>query len=300
MTCSGILSKRKNGEKGETGVKVSVCVLEQPRISWQLRDLRMNLFMKKSKGFTLVELLVVISIIALLISILVPALSKARKQAKKVLCKSNLRQWGIMVNEYAPDYNGYLPRADYPVAGGRNLWDISAKLLTYSGEYLDSTGQWQNCLSTDYGIIDEEFRYCPAAWVDSLEERMDYYVDPWGFVMWHGYNWCVPRKSGDYYYPEEHPAKISDEWSSSRPIMTDFMMKSINMGLAEDLSDDIPATTDFTHVGLLHIEPTVVATHVDKNANVEDSNLVFADTHVETHMRNKIRNRYGYSAMNMY
>jgi prepilin-type N-terminal cleavage/methylation domain-containing protein len=60
----------------------------------------------QSKGFTLVELLVVISIIALLLSILMPALGRARKQALAVACAADLHSWGLIFAMYTGDNNG--------------------------------------------------------------------------------------------------------------------------------------------------------------------------------------------------
>jgi prepilin-type N-terminal cleavage/methylation domain-containing protein/prepilin-type processing-associated H-X9-DG protein len=69
--------------------------------------------LKKSvckKGFTLIELLVVIAIIAILASILFPVFARARENARRSSCQSNLKQIGLGIMQYTQDYDETLPR----------------------------------------------------------------------------------------------------------------------------------------------------------------------------------------------
>jgi prepilin-type N-terminal cleavage/methylation domain-containing protein len=80
--------------------------------------------MKKRRGFTLVELLVVIGIIAILISILIPAVNGARLRAKTVMCQSNLKQIYTSCLMFAQDHKQQLPR---PSIIGDSTGDIEVE-----------------------------------------------------------------------------------------------------------------------------------------------------------------------------
>jgi prepilin-type N-terminal cleavage/methylation domain-containing protein len=63
-------------------------------------------------GFSLIELLVTVAVMALLVSILVPSLAMARSHAREIVCATNLRTWGQAFHLYANDYHGTLPHTD--------------------------------------------------------------------------------------------------------------------------------------------------------------------------------------------
>jgi len=62
--------------------------------------------MYKRYAFTLIELLVVIAIIALLMAILMPALQRVKKQARDIICKANLKEYGLAARMYLDDHDG--------------------------------------------------------------------------------------------------------------------------------------------------------------------------------------------------
>ncbi len=101
-------------------------------------------------GFTLVELLVVIGIIALLISILLPALARARESALRIKCAANLHTNGLAINMFAQEHKGRIPYAQCtPWSGGGDWW-----------------GSWMYCkdyfeLIDIYGAKRETF-ICPS------------------------------------------------------------------------------------------------------------------------------------------
>src|SRR5882724_1421358 len=80
------------------------------------------MFRRNPRGFTLVELLVVIGIIAVLISILLPALNKAKQSANTIKCASNMRQIAMGIIGYANDNKGRLLPTRIQAAGVSTIY----------------------------------------------------------------------------------------------------------------------------------------------------------------------------------
>ncbi|MHC4433423.1 MAG: type II secretion system protein [Planctomycetota bacterium] len=88
--------------------------------------------MDRRRAFTLIELLVVIAIIALLMAILMPALQRVKRQARTIVCKKNLSQYGISARMYLDDFEGNFPYSFtwlYKDGGRSHRWHDKSRNL---------------------------------------------------------------------------------------------------------------------------------------------------------------------------
>jgi len=128
----------------------------------------------RKSGFTLVELLVVIGIIAVLIAILLPALNKAREQAKLIACASQERQIFQYFSLYASDNHNY-----YPALTGYHYWTQSnGSPIELPGDF-DQYGDCQEVMQT----------YQQGTYVGSFDSSGTYH---YGSNLRHQQIWLCP------------------------------------------------------------------------------------------------------------
>jgi prepilin-type N-terminal cleavage/methylation domain-containing protein/prepilin-type processing-associated H-X9-DG protein len=118
---------------------------------------------EKRKGFTLIELLVVIAIIALLAAILFPVFARARDNARRATCMSNLKQIGLGIMQYTQDYDERYPATVLGLSAGETGSDGKV--------YWDGANFWEQMI---YPYVkSHQIFFCPSAPL-----RMDSPPDP--------------------------------------------------------------------------------------------------------------------------
>ena len=123
-----------------------------------------------SSAFSLIELLVVVAVISLLTALLLPAFARAREQARKTACLSNLRQIGTALSLYTQDYDGGYPNTGDPYlwVGRRWRWPVMPYL---------AIGQKQKAAGFDSEQGTPAILLCPS---DSLSGT-DYNATSYGY-----------------------------------------------------------------------------------------------------------------------
>lgn len=86
-----------------------------------VRDTSIRGFLRKQKGFTLVEMLLVVAVIALLISILLPSLARSKENARRVICASNLHQMSAGLDQYVIDFRRRFPGGNATISPGYGI-----------------------------------------------------------------------------------------------------------------------------------------------------------------------------------
>ena len=226
---------------------------------------------KTDKGFTLVELLVVMSIISLLLTVLLPSLRRVRQQGQAVVCMNNVKQLGLAFMLYGQEYNGYaMPAASSDIYwwGEKLSTGIDHKLgfiWPYIRSELGGKSVYE-CPSQPFGS------YCLQGASGSK--------DPKWITSTYGYNgyFLCPSQSGWF-----GPADITGPWQKITNISTPVMVL-----VFADTLIDLGPTSGIQNNFLLdppyiynkngwkeNRSPTTCFRHNDK------TNAIFADGHSE-------------------
>ena len=101
---------------------------------------------RSKRGFTLLELLVVLAVISILLALLLPAVQHAREAARRTQCKNNLKQLGVALHNYAAAHAVFPPPACLPIGVFFESWSAHARLLAYLEQ-----GNVQNLIDWNQG-----------------------------------------------------------------------------------------------------------------------------------------------------
>lgn len=143
--------------------------------------------MRRSRAFTLIELLMVVAIIAMLLALLLPALRTARNQARAAVCQTNLGQWSSVMALYTEENEGLLP-----AYSGGALWFLRGPYLAKGDP--NRPGVFQDIRAKDIAC-------CPMAVKISDDPTRGTFTVP----------------SGTAYYIQAKPGSVFEAWQITTP-----------------------------------------------------------------------------------
>lgn len=237
---------------------------------------KLSLRRSRSEGFTLIELLVVIAIIAILAAILFPVFARARENARRSSCQSNLKQIALGFTMYTQDYDGKLPRHD-------NRWEGN---INYSVTYN----------AFPYIKSSQVFR-CPSApRIDSFYEQNPWWdvATTYGFPFSAGYNRQYTLAA---LMPDDNPLRMDEVAEPSRLVMlgetkTNILANYQNFGWGKDR---------FSAMSIIYWDDeTTSGRNLMSDRHLEGANYAFMDGHVKWYSRSAINQSYSNRPMRFY
>jgi prepilin-type N-terminal cleavage/methylation domain-containing protein/prepilin-type processing-associated H-X9-DG protein len=236
-------------------------------------------------AFTLVELLVVVGIISILVSILLPSLARAREQASRIKCQSNLRQIALAVIIYANENQGHFPRTYYKAnsglanscRGGRGNQPASEpfSITDPAGPVgYDNDGASLYLLVWSHALPPDVFR-CPSNRVAQTLDAGD--VDQYS-------NFPTPmRVYNSYSYAAQLPntKAVTAGWHYDLTLSPEFPIASdINPGNGGKMFTGGTLTQDASAVAY-NDPPAIMARANSNNHDCQGQNVAYVDGHVE-------------------
>mgnify|MGYP000327269294 CR=1 FL=1 len=219
---------------------------------------------QERRGFTLIELLVVIAIIAILAAILFPVFARAREQARKTSCLSNLRQLGTAFHMYNQDYDENWPGVRFGNGPGYGWpWTVWQGSVDWTGVFTHAVQPY---------IKNRDIFQCPSATE----------VDRWS------------GRNGLSYCYNEYLYNTDQGWSKEAKVASapmgaanvSVLSECFSSGIYMDWEGGGPTLPDGTMDGLNRIR---YHTWNPWSANHEGTNIGYADGHAKFMPKDRIR-----------